>query len=114
MRRKINHAAAAALARDPKVLEYTEQVAEEVAARARKRAPKRTGAGAESIHVERVEKEGDIVFRVSFDTEHFYMFFNEVGTEKQKAHPFLRPSARGSLSRQRNYFKKQAASNPAP
>lgn len=113
MRRKIHPAAMRLLATDPKVREVTRQAAENVAARARARAPKATGAGAASIHVEEFHKPGDTQFRVSWDKEHFYMLFHEVGTEQIQARPFLRPAARGHISRQRRAIKK-AAANPKP
>jgi HK97 gp10 family phage protein len=53
-------------------------------------APKDTGGGAASIH--EVGPFDDGSFRVSWDDEHYYMKFQEFGTEKMPAHPFLRPA----------------------
>jgi HK97 gp10 family phage protein len=63
-----------------------------VAATAADLAPKRTGAGAASIHAE-VEQDAESFYAdVSWDKDHFYMFFAEVGTEHESARPFLRPA----------------------
>lgn len=62
--------------------------ADDVAQHARRRAPKDTGAGAASIHA---EKTGDH-YRVSWDQEHDYMRFSELGTRTRRARPFLRPA----------------------
>lgn len=62
--------------------------AEAVVGHAQRRAPKDTGEGAKSIHAERV---GDH-YRVSYDKEHDYMRFSELGTRKRPARPFLRPA----------------------
>jgi HK97 gp10 family phage protein len=68
--------------------------ADEVVERARHMAPKRTGAGAASIHKEPREDSGEVVgYDVSWDTEHDYMRFHELGTEHMPARPFLRPAA---------------------
>lgn len=64
-------------------------IAEDAAAMA----PKRTGAGAASIHSELVEDASGPVVRVSWDKAHFYMGFAELGTSRQSATPFLRPAA---------------------
>lgn len=63
--------------------------ADAVAENARALAPKRTGKGAASIHAERT---GPAEFKVSWDQEHFYMQFAELGTEKEAPRPFLRPA----------------------
>lgn len=55
-------------------------------------APKRTGAGAASIHAE-VESDAQSAYAdISWDPQHFYMFFAEVGTGHESARPFLRPA----------------------
>jgi HK97 gp10 family phage protein len=61
--------------------------ADAVAEAAKARAPRRTGKGADSIHAERT---GPAEYKVSWDQEHFYMQFAELGTEKETARPFLR------------------------
>lgn len=63
-------------------------VGHRVAQRAAQQAPKRSGEGAASIHAEVV---GDEV-RVSWDRQHFYLYFHEVGTSRMNARPFLRPA----------------------
>jgi HK97 gp10 family phage protein len=64
-----------------------------VAARARVLAPKDTGAGAASIHCEVIDVNGFPEARVSWTPEHFYMGFAELGTQHQRATPFLRRAA---------------------
>lgn len=63
--------------------------ADAVAEAAKRRAPRRTGRGADSI---RAERTGPTDFKVSWDQKHFYMQFAELGTEKERARPFLRPA----------------------
>jgi HK97 gp10 family phage protein len=63
--------------------------ADAVAESAKARAPRRTGKGADSIHAERT---GPTEYKVSWDKEHFYMQFAELGTEKEPPRPFLRPA----------------------
>jgi HK97 gp10 family phage protein len=65
--------------------------AELIANYAAELAPKDTGAGAASIHAEGPERDGS--WRISWDLEHDYMRFQELGTEDMPAHPFLRPAA---------------------
>lgn len=69
-----------------------QEIAEPDVEFAQQLAPKRTGAGARSIHVEAV-LDGDMwEARASWDQEHYYMRFHEMGTRKMGAHPFLRPA----------------------
>jgi hypothetical protein len=56
---------------------------------ARARAPKDTGAGAASIHAETVFNSGEWTARVSWDREHYYMGFHQLGTVSLPAQPFL-------------------------
>ena len=63
-------------------------VGEQVAGRAAMAAPKATGEGARSIRPERV----GAVVRVSWDRDHFYLGFHELGTSRSPARPFLRPA----------------------
>lgn len=67
---------------------YVKAAADLVAANARRRAPKDTGAGAASIHA---EKDGNGQ-RVSWDEAHSYMEYVELGTRTRRARPFLRPA----------------------
>lgn len=77
---------------DPRVLAGVGGIAHAVALDMRRRAPKKTGAGAESIHSVPAEEASD-GFRVSWDKDHFYMSFQEYGTERMAARPFARPTA---------------------
>jgi HK97 gp10 family phage protein len=63
--------------------------ADAVAEAAKARAPRRTGKMADSIHAERT---GPAEYKVSWDKDHWYGVFSEVGTEKEAARPFLRPA----------------------
>ena len=60
----------------PDVMALLMGVAENVVERARQAAPKKTGAGAASIHAERDGQE----IHVGWDQDHFYMEFLELGT----------------------------------
>jgi HK97 gp10 family phage protein len=96
------------LAEDPEVLDALQDIGDQVAERARELAPKRVpserdnqqtrktrpGAGAESIEAQLVNDPitGTEV-RVSWDRQHFYMQYAELGSEHQEATPFLRPAA---------------------
>ena len=70
-----------------------DRVGELIANDARDAAPKRTGAMADSITHEIVRDSGGLSVRVSWDSEHFYGIFAELGTSKETARPFLRPAA---------------------
>lgn len=94
----LNRAAIDALAKDRGVLNGLERVGEQVAERARSAAPKRTGAGAASIGVTMTADAKGPVARVGWDAAHFYMRFQELGTSKMSARPFLRPALDGSFS----------------
>lgn len=68
------------------------KIGEQVAQQAADAAPKRSGEGAASIRAEvDADSEGAVV-RVSWDQDHFYMLFQEIGTRYQPARPFLRPA----------------------
>ena len=56
-------------------------------------APKDTGGGAKSIRAELVKGSGDPEVRVSWDRDHFFLGFAELGSEHQPARPFLRVAA---------------------
>lgn len=87
------------------VEDLMQEVGEEVAEHARALALTDDGDGAASIHAEThrgapssafsskytPEDEGLITY-VSWDQDHFYMLFAEIGTEHQVATPFLRPA----------------------
>jgi HK97 gp10 family phage protein len=55
-------------------------------------APKRTGAGAASIHAEAILDGGEWVVDVSWTRERYYMYFHERGTRYMHARPFLVPA----------------------
>ena len=76
---------------NPQVRRRKQRDAQAIARVAEQLAPKDTGAGAASIHE---EEQPDGTWRVSWDKEHAYMIFPELGTENQEAQPFLRPAAK--------------------
>jgi HK97 gp10 family phage protein len=88
-------AAVAALAAHPDVLARMRQIGELVAERAQQSAPRGAPSkgGAESIHAEVVSTNHGPEIHVSWTPEHFYLRFNEEGSEHQPARPFLRPAA---------------------
>lgn len=67
-------------------------VGDAVAETAASLAPKRTGAGAASIHAEVESDDQSAYADISWTPDRFYMFFAEVGTEHESARPFLRPA----------------------
>ena len=85
----------AQLARIRQLDEHDRAVAERIAQAAAIAAPKDTGAGAASIHAEPDPDEPG-AYRVSWDQEHFYMAYQELGTEHQPARPFLRPATQAA------------------
>lgn len=84
--------AIAELDSDDAAEDLAQDVGDRVASRARHLAPKRTGEGAASIHAETDVDDESAYADVSWDKDHYYMYFQEVGTEKMPAHPFLRPA----------------------
>lgn len=84
-----------ALSQNPAVTRQVRRVAAQLRDEARRRAPRDTGAGAKSIRVKRYwdRTTRRVSYRVSWDKDHFYMLFHEVGTENLPARPFLRPAA---------------------
>jgi HK97 gp10 family phage protein len=89
----VSQAAVARLANTEAVQRRVSERAEEIVKRAQELAPKRTGAGAASIHAEHTTEHGKEVERVSWDTDHDYMQFAEFGTVNETPRPFLRPAA---------------------
>lgn len=82
-----------------------QEVGDQVAEAAQTLAPTASGEGAASIHAEVHRGEDAGAFPstysppdevptayVSWDQDHYYMFFAEIGTEDQAARPFLRPA----------------------
>ena len=81
------------LADDPQVLREMLDLGWEIANGAARLAPIRTGAGARSIRAELVVDEGGAEVRVSWDVDHFYLGFFELGTEEIDAVAMLRRAA---------------------
>lgn len=86
MRTRISRDIQQQIERLPEVQQDTEDAAEMLAAEARRRAPKKTGKGAASIHAEK-RGRGQAV---SWDEAHDYMRFPEFGTEDMPPQAFLR------------------------
>ena len=92
----VNTGEVAALAAGAGVSGGVARVAAEVADRARALAPRETGTLAESIGVE-VERSPDgVVAHVG--TSLLYGLFQEVGTSKMPANPYLRPALDGPVN----------------
>lgn len=90
---RLNSAAIQALAADQGVRTHLEKVGDEVVEKAKAKAPRNTGTGAESIDKEVVTNFAGIPeVRVTWAKEHFYMIFHELGTSDFPARPFLRPA----------------------
>lgn len=83
--------AIADLAADEDAEDLAQEVGDQVAERAADLAPKATGEGAASIHAEVDVDDVSAFADVSWDRDHFYMGFKELGTEHEPAKPFLRP-----------------------
>ena len=92
----VHEAAVRGLARDPGVRELLLDAAAPVVSDAQGRAPKRTGAGAASIHAEAVLDGPEWTAHMSWSRERFYMYFHERGTPSLPARPFLVPALEGS------------------
>lgn len=69
-----------------------DQLGAEVAYDAALAAPRDTGEGAQSIGHEVVQGQNGWEARISWDRDHFYMMFWELGTSINAARPFLRPA----------------------
>jgi hypothetical protein len=80
------------LARDPGMATLLLDAAMPVVRDAYVHAPKRSGRGAASIHAEPVLDGPEWTARISWDPDHFYMYFHERGTHKLPARPFLVPA----------------------
>lgn len=89
---ELDAAAIAELGFDAETEDMLEDVGGQVADTARELAPKDTGEGADSIHGEAGVDDESAYVDVSWDRDHFYMGFHELGTEHQPARPFLRPA----------------------
>ena len=83
------------LAKDPAMGPLLLEASAPDLANARGWAPKRTGAGAASIHAEAVLDGPEWTARASWDQLHRYMKFHELGTRYMPAEPFLVPAFEG-------------------
>ena len=90
VRVRVNDREVRRLRHHPKVEARGQRDSAAVAQLAADFAPKLTGEGAASIHE---ELQADGSWHVSWDQEHDYMRFQELGTEKMAPNPFLRPAA---------------------
>jgi hypothetical protein len=88
----VDEAAVKALARDEHIRDYLLAASVHVVRAAQGAAPRLTGAGAESIHTEPVLDGDEWTARTSWDRVRYYMFFQERGTKKLDARPFLVPA----------------------
>jgi hypothetical protein len=84
-----DQAAIARLAESPAVRTAILDAGQSLVPGAQSRAPKDTGGGAFSIYAEPVLDEGEWTARVSWDREHYYMSFSQLGTRSLPARPFL-------------------------
>lgn len=84
--------AIAALDADLSMGPMLQAVGDKVAQRAAVLAPKDTGALAASIHAVVSRDSDGYRVDVSWDKDHFYGLFVELGTSSQPARPFLRPA----------------------
>jgi hypothetical protein len=85
----IDEGAAQQLVREPGVIDELFRVGQEAAAASAVAAPHRTGAGAASIHAELTLLDRTPEVRVSWDREHYYMYFHQKGTRYMFPHPFM-------------------------
>jgi len=83
------------LLRDPDLRMGLLDAAQPVVRAAQLGAPKRTGAGAASIHAEAVLDGPEWTARISWSRERFYLRFHEMGTKSLPARPFLVPALEG-------------------
>ena len=79
--------------REPELRRALREAAEQAAQVARQRAPVASGRLRDSIGVEETE-EG---FRVVADVD--YAAFQEFGTERNRAHPYLRPAGEATFEK---------------
>lgn len=93
----LNRGAIEAIGKQP-AASILDDIGAQVAGRAAMQAPKRTGAGAASIHQETSVDEQSAVSRISWDDKHFYLYFHELGTSRMPARPFLRPALDGTYT----------------
>lgn len=85
------------LVRSVDVRELLLDSAEPIVGRARLGAPEASGEGAASIRREAVLDGPDWTVRISWDRDHFYMYFHDRGTVRLPARPFLEPALEAAL-----------------
>lgn len=84
-----NEAELAAMARQDYIRRALAAYGGQVASAAAASAPRRTGAGAASIKGRTVLEDSEWTARVSWDTTHFYMRMQDLGTRFLPAQHFL-------------------------
>jgi HK97 gp10 family phage protein len=84
-----NEAELAAMARQDYIRRALAAYGGQVASTAAGDAPRRSGAGAASIHGQMVPEDGQWTARVSWDRAHFYMRMQNLGTRFLPAQHFL-------------------------
>lgn len=87
----VDDAAVAAFARDPAVVDMLQSSGfmDDVVREMQRLGSQVSQEGADSIDFE-LDDSGEF-FRVSWGTDHFYMYFYEVGTIELAPQPFMRP-----------------------
>lgn len=96
VRTEVNQVEIRAIGRSGGARRTVLDAARPIVARARALAPKRTGAGAASIHAEPVLQRGQWEAHISWDRRHGYMRFPDAGTSRGvEARHFLRRASRG-------------------
>lgn len=85
------------LARSVDVRDLLLDSAEPIVGRARLGAPKASTEGAASIRAEPVLDGPDWTVRISWDRDHFYLYFHDRGTVRLPARPFLEPALEAAL-----------------
>lgn len=86
-----------AMAADPQIVASLLEAAKPVVEDARINAPRLTGAGADSITAQPYPEPAEQTVRISWDREHFYMGFHELGTVQLPARHFLQDALEANL-----------------
>lgn len=96
---EVDESAVVKFASDPDVMGDLEDIGllDEIVAEIKRRAPRDTGEGADTIDWE-LDESGEF-FRISWGKDAFYLYFHEVGTIHLAARPFMRPVADQYTSR---------------
>jgi HK97 gp10 family phage protein len=92
IRLDLDDGAIADLISDSDAVELMQEVGNVVAENAAEDAPKLSGAGAASIFAQTGVDDQSAYADISWDQDHYYMGFRELGTEHEGARPFLRPA----------------------